>query len=61
MILYNSEKSIHDIRTFCRLLFYHRSAVKYTVLHLSYSSEPVVRLGCQILLKFKGVRKWGWG
>jgi len=61
MILYNSEKSIHDIRTFCRLLFYHRSVVKYTVPYLSYTSEPVVRLGCQILLKSKGVRKGGWG
>ena len=44
-------KIIRDIRTFCCLLFYHRSVVKYSLLHLSYSSEPVMRLDCQILLK----------
>jgi len=30
MILYNSENRIHDIRPFCRLLFRHSSALKYT-------------------------------
>jgi len=29
-ILYNSEKSIRDIRTLCRLLFYHSSVVKHS-------------------------------
>jgi len=44
MILYNSENSIHDIRSFCRPLFCHSSVVKYRLLHLSYSSEPVMSL-----------------
>jgi len=47
MILYNSENSICDVRRFCCPLFYHRSVAKY----LSYSSEAVMRLDHQILLK----------
>jgi len=30
MILYNSENSIRDVRTFCRPLFCHSSVVKFT-------------------------------
>jgi len=51
MILYNSENIIRDIRPFYRPLFCHSSVVKYTVRHLSYSSEPVMRLDHQTLLK----------
>ena len=45
MFLYNSENSIR-----C-LLFCHNNDVKYAVLHLFYSSEPVMRLDYQILQK----------
>jgi len=50
-VLYNPENNIRDIRSFCRPLLCHSSVVKYTVLHLSYSSEHVVSLDYQILLK----------
>jgi len=49
MILYNSENSVRDLRPFCRLLFV--KAVLWCILHLSCSSEPVMRLDYQILLK----------
>jgi len=49
MIFYNSENSIRDMRQFCRPSFSHSSAVKYT--SPFYSSEAVMRLDCQILLK----------
>jgi len=39
MILCNSEKSIRDIRPFCRPSFVR--AVLWSILHLSYSGEPV--------------------
>ena len=51
MILYNSENSIRDIKSFSRPLFCRSSVVKYSLLHLSYSSEPVMRLDYEILLK----------
>jgi len=51
MIFYNSENSIRDITLFDRPLFCDSSVVKYSLLHLFYSSEPVMRLDCQILLK----------
>ena len=38
MILYNSEKSIRDIRPFCNPLLCRNSVVKYTF--TSYSSKP---------------------
>jgi len=44
MILYNSEKSIRDIKPFCRPLFCHNHVVKYTTVHLSYRNDPVMRL-----------------
>ena len=44
MILYNSENSIRDIRSLGRPLL-------WSLLHLSYSGEPVMRLDYQILLK----------
>jgi len=50
VILHNLENSIRDKRPFCRLLFCY-SIVKQHILHLSYSSEPVMRLDYQILLK----------
>jgi len=34
MIMYNSENSIRDMRPFCRQLFCHSTAVKYTSSHL---------------------------
>jgi len=40
MILYNSENRIRDLRPFCPPLVF--TAVLWSVLHLSYSSEPVV-------------------
>jgi len=40
MILYNSDNSIRDMRTFCHPLFCHSSVMN--ILHLSYSSEPVM-------------------
>jgi len=51
MILYNSENSIRDIRQFCRPMFCHNNVVKYRLLRLSFSSERVMRLDYQILLK----------
>ena len=51
MVLHNSENSICDIRVFCRPLFCHSNVVKYSSSLLVYSSEPVTRLDCQILLK----------
>jgi len=48
MIFYNSENSIRNIRPVCRPLFCHSSGVQYTS---SYSSEVVMRLDYQILLK----------
>ena len=51
MILYHSENGIHHIRPFCRPLFCHSNVVKYTSSLLQYSSEPVMRLDYQILLK----------
>ena len=56
MILYNSENSICDVRRFCCPLFYHRSVAKY----LSYSSEAVMRLDHQILLKSPPLYIAGW-
>jgi len=50
LILYNSENSIRDIRSFCRPLFCHSSVVEYAS-PLFYSSEAIMRLGKQILLK----------
>jgi len=47
----NLEKSVRDIRPFWRPLFCHSSVVKYWLFHLFYSSEPVMRLDCQISLK----------
>jgi len=44
MILHNLENSIYDIRPFCRQLLCH-------ILHLSFSSEPVMKLDYPILLK----------
>ena len=49
MVLYNSENKIRHMRPMCRPLFYHSSVVKYT--SSPYSSEPVMRLDYQILLK----------
>jgi len=49
MILYNSENSIRDIRPFCRLLYCHSSAVKFSSSLLQ--SETVMRLDYQIILK----------
>jgi len=49
VIFYNSENNIRDARPFCRPLFCHSCVV--SILHLSYSSEPVMRLDCQMLLK----------
>ena len=49
MILYYSEKSVRAIRPFCRPYFV--TAVLWTILHLSCSSEPVMRLDYQILQK----------
>jgi len=51
MILHNSENNICDIRPFCRPLLCHSSVVKYCILHLSCSSERVMILDYQILLK----------
>ena len=59
MILYNSENSIRDIRPFCRPLICHNS-VMCSLLHLSYSSEPVKRLDYQILLKLTPPNLTGW-
>ena len=42
-IFLNSENSIRDIRQFCRPLFY-RSSVVGSILHLSHSREPVMRV-----------------
>jgi len=58
MILYNSENSIRDTRPFCRPLVCLSSIVKYSLLHLSYSSEPVMRRDCQILLKLLPLTYW---
>ena len=45
MIVYNSENIIRNTRPFCHPLFCHRSVVSlWSVLHLFYSSEPVIRL-----------------
>ena len=44
MIVYISENSIRITRPFCHLLFCHSSVLNYNLLHLSYSSEPVMRL-----------------
>jgi len=52
IILYNSENNIHDIKPFCCPLFCHSSVVKYSLFHLSYSMEAVMRLEFQILLIF---------
>jgi len=49
MILYNSENNIRDVKPFCRPLFCHSNV--WSILHLSYSSEAVVRLDHQRLLK----------
>jgi len=52
MILYSSENNIRDVRLFvvpCINCFV--TAVLQSILHLSCSSEAVVRLDCQILLK----------
>ena len=47
-LVFNSEYKIRDIRPFRhRLLFCH----KFCEVHLSYSSEAVMRLDCLILLK----------
>jgi len=56
IILYNSENSIHDIRPFCRPIFCHRSVVNK--LHLSYSSEPIIRLDYQMLLQSPPYLYW---
>jgi len=47
MILHNLENSICDLRPFCFHCFV--TAVLWSILHLSYSSEPVMRINCQIL------------
>ena len=49
MILYNSENSIHEQGHFAVHCFV--TALLWSLLHLSYSSEPVIRLDYQILLK----------
>jgi len=51
MIFYNSENNIRDRRPFCRPMFCHSSVVKYIILYPSCSSEAVMRLDYQILLK----------
>jgi len=51
MIMYKLENNIRDIKPFCRPLFCHSSAVKYTSFLLLYSGETVMRLDYQILLK----------
>jgi len=52
MILFKSENSIRNIRPFCRPMFCHSSVVNlWSILHLSYSSERIMWLDCQILLK----------
>jgi len=51
MILYNSENSICDIKPFSRPLFFLVTAVLWSIPHLSCSSEAVMRLDYQILLK----------
>jgi len=38
MILHNSANTIRDIRPFCHRCFV--TAVLWSILHLSYSSEP---------------------
>jgi len=64
MILYNSENNIRDVRLFVvRCLNCFVTAVLQSILHLSYSSEAVMRLDCQILLiarpKLSGwIRSW---
>ena len=48
MILYNSENNIRDVRLFVvRCLNCFVTAVLQSILHLSYSSEAVMRLDCQ--------------
>jgi len=44
MILYNSENSIRDVRTFCCPLFRHSSVVKYTLSLLQQQSCYETRL-----------------
>jgi len=51
MILYNSENTIRDIRSFCPPLFCQSSVVKNTLSLLQQPSEPVMRRDYQILLK----------
>ena len=51
MILYDSENSTSDARSFGRLLFCENSVVKNALSLLHQPSEPVMRLDCQILLK----------
>ena len=48
MLLYNSENSIRYLKPFCRPIFCHSSVLKY---NLSWSSEHLMRLDSQILLK----------
>ena len=50
MILYNTEKSIRDIRSFCLALFCQSSFSKNTLSLLQYLIEPVMRPDCQLLL-----------
>jgi len=49
MILNNSENSIRDLRPLSVHCFV--IAVLWSILHLSYSSEPVMRLDCGISLR----------
>ena len=45
MIVYNSENIIRNTMPFCHPLFCHRSVVNLlSILHLSYNSEPEIRL-----------------
>jgi len=49
MTVYNSEDSIRDVRPFCSHCFVR--AMLSSLFHLFYSSDPVMRLEFQILLK----------
>ena len=53
MILYNLESTIRDIRPIrAPIVLSHQCCeVGYTVLHVAYSSQLVMRLDCKILLK----------
>jgi len=50
-VQFGKQHSPSIVLSFYRLLFCHSNDEKYTVLHLSYNSEPVMRLDYQLLLK----------